>query len=277
MPPDRSPVVRTFVTLISLVMCSALASAADLSPSTVAAFDRYVQATEARIDAEVASPDRFLWPFSLQPQDRDVRLDGLRRGALIVERLETKRDGRTIDVPNGLIHHWMGLAFLPGTGIDRVVALLQDYDRHAVIYSPRIAQSTLRAREGDTFTFHLRFLMKKVITVIIDSENAARFARPAADRAYSRIVSTRLAEVDDAGLPSEREKPIGHDGGYLWRLNTYWSFLERDGGTYLQCESVSLTRGIPLGLGWIVGPFVTSLPRESLEFTLETTRRALAP
>ena len=90
-------------------------------------------------------------------------------------------------------------------------------------------------------------------------------------------MSTRLAEVDDAGLPSEREKPIGHDGGYLWRLNMYWRFLERDGGTYVQCESVLLTRRIPSGLGWIVRPFVTSLPRESLEFTLETTRRALAP
>ena len=116
MPPDRSPAVRTLVTLISLVMCSGLASAADLSPSTVAAFDRYVQATEARIDAEVASPDRFLWPFSLQPQDRDVRLDGLRRGALIVERLETKRDGRTIDVPNGLVHHWVGPRSFPAPG-----------------------------------------------------------------------------------------------------------------------------------------------------------------
>lgn len=276
MPSDRSPAVRILAALIPFVMWSALASAADLSPSTAAAFDRYVQATEARIDAEVASPQKFLWPFTRQPQDRDVRLDALRRGALIIERLETKRDGRTIDVPDGLVHHWLGLAFLPGINIDRAVALLQDYDRHATIYTPRIARSNLRARDGDTFHFHLRFVMTKVITVVIDSENTARFERPSADRAYSRIVSTRLAEVDDAGLPSEREKPIGHDGGYLWRLNTYWRFLERDGGTYLQCESVSLTRGIPPGLGWIVRPFVTSLPRESLEFTLETTRRALA-
>jgi hypothetical protein len=38
---------------------------------------------------------------------------------------------------------------------------------------------------------------------------------------------------------------------------------------------VSLSRGIPTGFGWIVGPFVTSIPRESLTFTLETTRRQL--
>jgi hypothetical protein len=36
-----------------------------------------------------------------------------------------------------------------------------------------------------------------------------------------------------------------------------------------------LTRGIPTGFGWIVGPFVTSIPKESLTFTLETTRKQL--
>ena len=72
-----------------------------------------------------------------------------------------------------------------------------------------------------------------------------------------------------------RRSIAAKDGGYLWRLNSYWRFLGRDGGTYVQCESVSLTRGIPLGFGWLIRPFVTSLPRESLEFTLDTTRLAL--
>ena len=80
----------------------------------------------------------------------------------------------------------------------------------------------------------------------------------------------------DPGTPHERERPVGRDGGYLWRLYTYWRFLERDGGTYVQCEAMSLTRGIPFALGWLIGPFVTSIPRESLAFTLETTRKTLA-
>jgi hypothetical protein len=111
---------------------------------------------------------------------------------------------------------------------------------------------------------------------VVNSEHEARFSSPAPDRAESRIYSTRIAEVESPDTPSEREKPVGRDGGYLWRLNTYWRFLERDGGTYIQCEAISLTRGIPFGLGWVVGPFVTSIPRESLTFTLETTRKALA-
>ena len=118
--------------------------------------------------------------------------------------------------------------------------------------------------------------MKKVISVVVNTENEARFTRLGTDRAQSRIYSTRIAEVDDPGTPLEREEPVGRDGGYLWRLYTYWHFLERDGGTYVQCESISLTRDIPIGFGWLVGPFVTSIPRDSLAFTLETMRTTLA-
>ena len=69
----------------------------------------------------------------------------------------------------------------------------------------------------------------------------------------SRSVSTRIAEVEDAGLPNEREKPVGHDGGFLWRIDSYWRFEEQDGGAYVEAESISLTRDIPTGLGWCSG------------------------
>lgn len=118
--------------------------------------------------------------------------------------------------------------------------------------------------------------MKKAITVVVDTENEARFTRLGPDRAQSRIYSLRVAEVEDPGTPQEHQLPPGHDGGYLWRLYTYWRFLERDGGTYVQCEAISLTRGIPAFLSWLIGPFVTSIPKESLAFTLDTTRKALA-
>ena len=46
------------------------------------------------------------------------------------------------------------------------------------------------------------------------------------------------------------------------------------GGVYMQSEAASLTRDIPIALGWLIGPFITSIPRESLTFTLEATRKA---
>jgi len=246
-------------------------AAAELQPRTVAAFDRYVRATESRLTL-----GSFLWVDGLaQPRRADV-LALVRRGELSIERLSTLEGGREIDVPGGLVHHWVGTAFVPGATPDQALMLLQNYDQHERIYSPAVARSRLMARDGDEFRIFLRFMLKKVITVVVNSEHVARFRRPGNDRAEGWIHSTRIAEVDDAGEPGEREKPVGNDGGYLWRLNTYWRLLARDGGVYVQCESVSLTRGIPIGFGWLVGPFVTSIPRESLTFTLQTTRAQLA-
>jgi hypothetical protein len=254
-----------------LFLAAAPVAAADLSTRTTVNFDRYVRLTETRLDRGA-----FLWIDSLpQAQQRDRR-EELRRNALIIEKLKTLDAGSEIDVPDALVHHWLGLAFVPGATIEQALALLQDYNAHAQIYQPVVQRSRLISRNGDTFRFSLRLFMKKVITVVVNSEHEARFTRPAPDRAEGRIHSTRIAEVEDPGTPEEHELPVGHDGGYLWRLNTYWRLLARDGGVYLQCESISLTRGIPLGLGWAVGPFVTSIPRESLTFTLETTRNRLA-
>jgi hypothetical protein len=244
-----------------MLMCAGVASAqaADLRPETAAAFDRYVRLTEQRIAA-----------------DSYDRLAARAPGELFIEPLVTRDKGKEIDVPGGLIHHWVGSAFVPGATVEQAVALLQDYDRHARIYHPTVERSKLLARHGDTFKVYLRFMMKKVITVVVNSEHEARFTREGPDRARSRIVSTRIAEVEDPGTPAERENPVGRDGGYLWRLNSYWRFLERNNGVHVECESITLTRGIPAGFGWLVRPFVTSIPRESLTFTLERTRAQLA-
>ena len=247
------------------------AAAAELQNRTIQAFDRYVRLTEARLNGNGS----FLWIDGLPDARRREALQIVQRKELSIERLETKDNGREIDVPDGLIHHWVGTAFVQGATIADALAILQDYNEHHRIYAPTVAASKLQSRNGDRFTFFLRFVMKKVITVTVNSDHEAVFRKPAADRAEGWIHSTRIAEVENAGTPTEREKPIGDDGGYLWRLNTYWRLLARDGGLYIHCESVSLSRGIPFGFGWMIGPFVTSIPRESLTFTLETTRKRL--
>lgn len=254
---------------------SSEALAAELKPATVAAFERYVRLAERRMDASLKRPDGFLYIENLNPARRREADATMRRGDVVIERLEERDGGRTVDIPDGRVHHWVGVAFLPGVRAQDAVALLQDYDRHAQIYKPAVQQAKILSRDGDRFRVFLRFYQKKVIAVTVNSEHEAEFTRAGPDRTYSRIRSTRIAEVENAGAPGEREKPVGNDGGYLWRLNTYWRFLERDGGTYIQCESITLTRDIPFGFGWLVGGFVNSIPRESLTFTMERTRAAL--
>ncbi len=262
--------------LLVLCLCVVLAApprahGAELQPATIAAFDRYVSVTEMR--ATAATPT--LWLDSLPTEQQRGRLNELRAGRIAIERLTTKDGARQIDVPDGLIHHWIGTVFVPGKSTAEAVRLLQDYDHHAEFFAPMVQRSRILSRTDDHFTVFLRFYQKKGITVIVNSDHDARFTRIAPGHVAARIVSTRMQEVEDPGGPNEREKPVGHDGGYVWRLNTYWRFVERDGGVYVQCESVTLTRGIPFGLGWLIGPFVTSIPRESLTFTLETARKTL--
>jgi hypothetical protein len=248
------------------------AESADLQPRTIAAFDRYVKAAETETAARV----EFLRLDGLPEALRRARQDELRAGLLHIERLTTLDGGREIPVPDGLMHHWVGTVFAPGASVEQALAILQDYDKHDEIYRPAVVQSRLLSRNGDRFRMFLRFSMTKVITVVVNTEHDAQFYRDGPDRARSRIYSTRIAQVENAGESDERELPVGRDGGYLWRLNTYWRLLQRDGGTYVQCESISLTRGIPFGFAWMIRPFVTSIPRESLEFTLNTTRTTLA-
>jgi hypothetical protein len=274
MMKDEKPTMRRARLLAAVVVLGRLApaaAAADLQPRTVAAFNRYVRATEGQM-----VPDPFLRIEALSDSERRAKLAALSRGEVYIERMSTREAGKQIEVPDGLLHHWVGAVFAPGASLGEALNLLQDYDRHSEIFRPAIARSKLISRDGDVFRVDLRFSMKKVITVVVNTENEARFARLGSDRAQSRIYSLRVAEVADPGTPQEYERPVGHDGGFLWRLYTYWRFLERDGGTYVQCEAISLTRSIPFVFEWLIGPFVTSVPRESLTFTLEATRKALA-
>jgi len=69
--------------------------------------------------------------------------------------------------------------------------------------------------------------------------------------------------------------PVGDDDGFLWRLYSYWRFYQSQDGVFVQCHAISLTRNVPAGLGWIVRPFLETIPRDSLRFTLEATRNAV--
>ena len=174
-----------------------------------------------------------------------------------------------------MLHHWMATALMAGRSLDRVVLLMQGYNRYQEVYRPAVRRSRLIARDGDTFTVALQLFTKKVISVILNTESTVAYLPAGASRMQVRSASTRIAEVRDPEQPDEREAPIGHDSGFLWRFNNYCALDEQVDGTYVQCETLSLTRDTPYGLGWLVSPFVTSIPRESLAFTLAAMRTSL--
>ena len=269
---DRKQRIGTRIFLLAVILAIAYLSAAaeQLKSETVAAFDHYVELSEKQM-----SSAPFLHIDALRPADRDAEFTRLRAGEIITDRLQTRDEGRPISVPGGLIHHWLGTIFIPGVTIAQTLAFLQDYDNQYKFYAPDVQRSKLIKRDGDHFRIFLRLRKTKVVTVILNTEYDVNYARLDEDRATSDSRSTRIAEVENAGKPNESEKPVGNDSGFLWRLNSYWRFLQRDGGVYMQLEAISLTRDIPTGLRWLISPFITSIPKESLVFTLTRTRQVL--
>jgi hypothetical protein len=229
----------------------------------ISQFNAYITALETRLAQQHRAPENFLaradWPR-------------LQHGEPIVERLTpTNAEAR-----GALIHDWRGSAFIAGVkaaDFERVMKNFGDYPR---IFSPEIPRAHVLARsDEDHLQAEMRVKQKHVITVVMDTSYDIAYGRLDAQHRYSISRSTKVTEIADAGTAEEHPLSPQEEHGFLWRLNSYWTYEERDGGLYIQIESVSLTRSIPAGLGWIVGPFVESIPRESLEFTLRSVCNAL--
>jgi len=239
----------------------------ELKPRTVQAFDDYIRRLESRLDARLQGPV-FLWSDESAERSRQVLAGKIQ--------VESVTGASALAVPDGLIHDWVGAVFIPGTTLAKTLALVQDYNRRQEIYKPEVIASGLVGRDGNQFQIYMRLLKQKVITVVLDSYYDVSYLTFDPARCYSRSFSTRIQEVENAGKSNERLLPPGKDHGFLWRLDSFWRFAERDGGVWVECEAVSLTRDIPVGLGWLIEPIIRDLPRESLVNTLAKTREALA-
>lgn len=270
--------IRTLVA-VTLALAEPLASAAvpvELKRETVEAFNTYVRLTEARIERELAEAKNFLWPDSLPAEQRRQAYEALRAGQVLIQEQQTRdARGQDVEIPDGMVHHWLGVAFLPGVRLERALALAQDFDHAERYFGPDIQESKLLAREGERFLVWMRLRRKKIVTVVLNTTQEAVFGRISPAQAFSRSESLRIAEVENPDTPEEKEKLVGNDRGFLWRMNTYWRYEEKDGGTYVQLEAIALSRQIPLVLRWFVAPLVKSAAREYLTHILESFRRAL--
>jgi hypothetical protein len=242
--------------------------------STLRRFHEYVGKVEAR-NAEGLGKGTFLWIDELPEPERTRAYEKLKQGGVELRRLG-KDDGEgAAKIPGGMIHDWEGMVFIPGARLDQVLGVLQDYNKHSVYYAPDVESAKIESREGDHFRVYMRFRRKKVVTVVLNTEQDVAYFRDSATREHSRSSAVRIREVANPGTKEEKEKSPEEENGFLWQMETWWRMEERDGGVYVQNEAVTLTRDIPAGLGWLIGPFVTSIPKETLEFTMNATREAV--
>jgi hypothetical protein len=245
-----------------------------LRTATVQAFGRYIANTEVENAASLRHGP-FLWIDGLPDKERSGAVAKLMKGEVEIRRTSVDAPGGNRTVPGGMIHDWEGAIFIPRVRINDVLKVLQDYDHQSTYYAPDVEQSRIESHNGNQYHVFLRFRRHKVVTVVLNTEHAVTYFRDSPLRAHSRSSATRIAQVDDPGGPKEKEKEAGNDDGYLWRMETWWRMEERDDGVYVQNQVVTLTRDIPTGLGWLIEPFITNIPKETLEFTLQATRKAV--
>ena len=254
------------VAVMAIALIPRGASAATLQPHTVKAWDAYVAATEARIAAEVASARGFL-VSDFSAEAADVRGRILRGETAVSEMPSSTRGGQALSVPDAIVSHWRGAIFLPGVTLATLLDRLQHPPERGPFPQDVLALRVLQ-RRPDGLTLFIRMTRSRVVTVTYDTVHDVSYRRSGVHRVSSRSVATKIAEVDGAGTPEERERAAGDDRGFLWRLNSYWRYEEVDGGVIVELESLTLSRSIPFGLATVARPIIERIARESIVRTL---------
>lgn len=246
-----------FALLAWLVLgCTAPAPAIELRQETRDQYRRYLQSVEK----DLTTRKHFLNLDAAAGMRERVR-----GGHVYIQERRPQNEP-----PGGLIHHWEGAVFVPNAKVNDVIKLVQNYDGHKSIYSPEVNESQTLERKGNSFRIRLRLLTKKIVTVLLETEHKVEYRQLDPQRWESSSNSLKVAEVDD-----NKELPPGTGHGFVWSMDSYWRFLEADGGVYLECTSVSLSRDIPFGMSRIIRPIIENFPEDSLRKVLAKTRDAM--
>ena len=266
--------------LVSLVFLAVLnaekTSASELKPRTAKAFQHYEEVTETRIQGELSTPGQFLYLDTLPESQRAEEIARLKSGQVYVKSITTKENDKKIEIPDGLVHHWLAIGFIPKARLEQVLQVTQDYPRHAEFFKPDVQRSELLSHDGEHFHVYFRLYRHAIVTAIYNTEFDIQFTQSDPAHVYSTAKAVRIAEVRNPGEKDESERPVGNDHGYLWRLDLYTRYLEANDGVYVQIEFVGLSRSVPAIFAWLVNPYIRSVPREYLTNYVGQLRKAVA-
>jgi hypothetical protein len=251
-------------------------SASELKPHTVKAFQHYEELTEARIRTELSTPGQFLAIDSLPEAQREEEISRLKSGQVYIRTLNTKENDRKIEIPDGLVHHWLAIGFIPNARLQRVIEVVQDYPHQAELFKPDVQRAELLDRDGEHFRVYFRFYRHAIVTAVYNTQFDIDFTQSEPAHEYSFARAVRIAEVRNPGEKDERELPVGKDRGYLWRLDLYTRYLETSDGVYVQIEFLGLSRGVPAVFAWMVNPYIKSVPRDYLTNYVGQLKKAVA-
>jgi hypothetical protein len=242
--------------------------AMDLRPETVKAWSEYVQAADRRMEGRLHAGQPYLWTD--ESEDRAVRV---RRGEVVVAPMVGRG---TREVPNGLIHDWIGAAFISRATLQSLLRVVHDYDRYKEVYRPVVADSKALACTATDQEFSMTWQRRVLfVNAAMEGRYRAHDFEVDAHRGYNVADATQVREIAEYGRPAEHLLPAGSGNGFLWSVHSIARYEERDGGVYLELEVIALTRDVPSSLRWMVNPVVNHLSINSLTTTLGQTREAV--
>jgi hypothetical protein len=244
------------------------AGAATLKPETKAAWDAYLQAANAAMQARLQPGAHFLWLDDEPGRAEDIRT----KGPYIAP--TAKQIPRKI--PSGLIHDWLGVGFVPHVKIEDILRVLRDYDRYKEIYRPGVIDSSSHGADGVKDLFSMRLANRSVVAkTALDTDCEAFYFRVDDHRWYGISNTIHIREVDKFGTQEQRTLPEDQGTGLIWRLSSITRLEERDGGVYAELEAIALSRDIPVAFRLFVTPIVRRVSRDSLATSLHQTKAAI--
>jgi hypothetical protein len=246
-----------------------------LKQGTIDAFDRYVRVADVQFEAEVRRGVPYFWMDALPEPNRGQILARLHQGQIEIRQLRTDEDGRPVQIPGGQIHHWSGIVFLPGISLERAQSLLFDYNNYWDTYKPEIRRSKILEHANNTCKISFQFYKESPVHLAFNAEFEVQNIQIDATHAVSRAASVRVAELKHADQPDGPEITVGQGNGYVWRMNFFWRLKEKDGGVYVELESIVLSRDVPPIFALFINPLVHRVSRQTVASFLNATQRGL--
>lgn len=242
---------RYLICTLAVLLAAGRASAADLQPQTASAYRAYLDEARAMFRQRVA---------------QEAAPDPRERTSVLFAR-PARRDG-IIPVAGGLIHHWIGAAFIPGVTLQRALRVSMAYNSFSTMYKEVLASRELE-REGNRYRVSMRLKEEGAgISAVVDITSTVDYEYPSPHTAIALSTSDEIRQVVNAGGSDERLLPAGHDSGYLWRADTFSYLADTGAGVYVETETLGLSRPFPPMLAWLIKPIARRLGRKSVETSL---------
>ncbi len=227
-----------------LLLIPGQARAAGPSREALQSWEQYASALDRARAADLA---RGVPAWATDDDPRGARVQAaVSRGEIAV----TRRSLRAIDVDDATLEHWQGSMLVRGVTLAQVAQRLRHPDRF-----PQPSDVVSLKVGGWSDNGHDLYLAAHALDADLgDVRHLASRAAPGA-----RSDATGQHQPGDAHRGSG-----GASRDFLWRMQSFWRFTAVPEGVIVTCESISLSRPVPIGLGLVSRPIIARVARESM-------------